>query len=184
MPTALMPNTEFNIAEPILDSQDRQLYLKLRGRAYRLLARREHSAWELRDKLQNKLRDKLQDKPAEIPPKMVDELLAELVERGEQSDLRFAEQQGRGHWESGRGPLKIRHKLAQHHIEKSLVERVMAAYETRWRGLAAEVRRKKFGDRESANYREWAKQARFLQQRGFTSEQIEPWDGPEQNADS
>ena len=43
--------------------------------------------------------------------------------------------------------------------------------------LAARVRTSKFGSQPPSSYREWAKQARFLQQRGFTAEQIGSFDG-------
>lgn len=138
----------------------------LRDKAYRLLARREHSAWELRRKLQY----------AEHPW-IVERLLAELTEQGAQSDFRFTEQHCRRRYQNGRGPVKLRYELAQHRIEESLIERAMSNYETKWQALAAEVRRKKFGGEAPASYRDWARQARFLQQRGFTSEQIEPYSG-------
>ena len=154
-------NTEPNPALP-----DQRACLQLRDKAYRLLASREHSVWELRRKLASK-------PPAAQHPQQVERLLAELAEQGAQSDFRFAEQLCRRRYQSGRGPVKLRHELAQHQIEKTMVERVMSDYETKWCALAAEVRRKKFGD-PPANYREWARQARFLQQRGFDAEQIEP----------
>lgn len=143
-----------------------EAYLKLRDKAYRLLGRREHSAWELRRKLQH----------AEHP-KRVERLLAELAARGAQSDSRFTEQHCRRCYHRGRGPVKLCYELAQHRIEETLVERVMSDYETKWPALAAEVRRKKFGRPAPASYADWAKQARFLQQRGFTAEQIEPYAG-------
>jgi len=53
----------------------------------------------------------------------------------------------------------------------------MAEYEPRWRACAARVRARKFGDAPPPDYKTWARQARFLQQRGFRSEHIEPFEG-------
>lgn len=106
---------------------------------------------------------------------LVEELLTELAEQGAQSDSRFTEWHCRLGFQNGRGPVKLRYQLSRHHIEESLVDRVMSDYEHKWRGLAAEVRRRKFGERAPVDYRDWARQARFLQQRGFTTEQIEPY---------
>ena len=143
-----------------------KLYLKLRGKAYRLLGRREHSAWELRRKLQH----------AEHP-ELVERLVAELTAEEVQSDFRFTEQHCRRRYQNGRGPVKVRYDLAQHRIEETLVERVMSGYETKWPALAAEVRCRKFGEQAPASYKDWARQARFLQQRGFTTEHIEFYAG-------
>jgi regulatory protein len=47
-----------------------------------------------------------------------------------------------------------------------------------WGRAAREARRRKFGASPPADYRERAKQARFLQYRGFSSEQIRAALGP------
>ena len=154
-------------------SENPQADLALRDKAYRLLARREHSAWELRRKLQGAQPGADSGGTAG----MVDELLAELARQGAQSDARYTEQRCRQYYRNGRGPLKLRHELARHHIAESLVERMMADYADKWCDLAVEVRRRKFGDLAPSSYREWAKQARFLQQRGFSTDHIEPYPG-------
>ena len=173
----------------------------LRNAAYRHLARREHSAWELRRKLQTAAaaaaagRGKRKRNPgnpggncnwsasapvAKAPhpaelSETLDRLLAELAAAGAQSDQRFAEHLGRWRFQSGRGPAKLRHELAEHRIAPELIEQVMAEYQPQWRDAAARVRRRKFGDAPPPDYKTWAKQARFLQQRGFTAEYIEPF---------
>jgi len=138
-------------------------YAALRSEACRLLARREYSAWELRCKLQG------------AAVQMLDRLLAELAEQGLQSDLRFAEHLCRRRYQAGRGPVKLLHELTEHRIDQALIERTMSNYQSKWRSSASEVRRRKFGDQAPASYREWARQARFLQQRGFDAEHIEPF---------
>lgn len=181
------------------DSSHEQLYQKLRDKAYRLLARREHSAWELRRKLQVvKIRraeriaadekpgdqDMLNfDKPDSnefdsiaIESSMFDRLLCELIELDAQSDSRFTEQRCRWRYQTGKGPLKLRHELSQHQIAAPIIEQAMAAYDEKWEALAFEVRRKKFGEKAPTSFKEWARQARFLQQRGFGSAHIKPYD--------
>ena len=154
-------------ADVVTDTADNErAYLTLRDKAYRVLARREHSAWELRRKLQSA-----------GEPQMIERVLAELAECGAQSDERFAEHRARWRYQTGRGPLKLRGELAEHQIEETLIACVMSAYDTKWHNLATEVRRRKFGESAPASYREWAKQARFLQQRGFATTQIEPYAG-------
>ena len=157
------------------NSPNQDPYLKLRDKAYRLLARREHSAVELRRKLLFAPNKERADCPEQV--QRVTRLLAELAERGAQSDSRFAEQRCRQCHASGRGPVKLRHILTEHRIDQSLVAQAMAKYEPRWQALAAEVRLKKFGDAQPSSYRDWSKQARFLQQRGFTGDQIPPYSG-------
>ncbi len=174
-----MSKSPESLAELNTTSQDDCLYQKLRGKAYYLLSRREHSACELRrkllykppSKLPGKSHDKLHGKSHDDQPEMVERLLAELAEQNAQSDFRFTEQHCRRRFHGGRGPVKLRYELSQHQIAQLLIDSVMSDYATKWSALAAEVRQRKFGD-APASYHAWAKQSRFLQQRGFTSEHI------------
>jgi len=110
-------------------------------------------------------------------PALLDRLLAELVADGAQSDARFAEHLSRWRFNTGRGPVKLRFELTEHQIAAQLIEQVMAEYESHWHESAARTRARKFGDTPPPDYKTWAKQARFLQQRGFKSEHIEPFAG-------
>ncbi|MEM7195912.1 MAG: hypothetical protein AAF402_13235, partial [Pseudomonadota bacterium] len=49
------------------------------------------------------------------------------------------------------------------------IDQVMLEFEDQWCSLAEEARVKKFGTELPVNYPDWARQARFLQQRGFES---------------
>lgn len=162
----------------------------LRAAAYRHLARREHSAWELRRKLQTAAagdgkRAAGKRKRAGVTvtvaaaelPALLDRLLAELASAGAQSDARFAEHLARWRFQTGRGPVKLRFELTEHQIDPARIDQVMAEYEPQWRASAARVRARKFGDAPPPDYKAWARQARFLQQRGFTAEHIEPFGG-------
>lgn len=146
-------------------SETDELIRLLKDKAYRLLARREYSAFELRQKLTNL-----------APAAICTEILDELIQQGMQSDTRFAEMLCRSRFNSGKGPVMLEHELSKHNIAADLIERAMAVYRGRWAESAAQVRMRKFGEKPPANFTEWAKQARFLQQRGFTSAHIGQFD--------
>ena len=102
----------------------------------------------------------------------MDAELDALVREGLLSDERFCEVFVRNRAGSGYGPLRIRQELTQRGIDEALAGQALAAVEADWAALAAEVRRRRFGERLPRGYPEWAKQARFLQYRGFGSETI------------
>ncbi len=133
----------------------------LRDRAVRFLVRREHSAFELRRKLEKS-----------APESIVNRVLEALREEGAQSDERFAEMVCRTRVNNGQGPVRLRHELNEHRISAKIIEASMAVYEEEWCARARDAKVRKFGSRPPADYKEWAKQARFLQRRGFTAEQI------------
>jgi regulatory protein len=74
--------------------------------------------------------------------------------------------------EKGYGPVRIGRELREKGVEPELIEELLAAPALDWLERAARVREKKFGRGKATNYREQARQARFLQYRGFSSEQI------------
>lgn len=120
------------------------------------LARREHAAGELRVKLARRGFD----------PKVIDTVVADLGERGLQDDARFIESFVNGRIGKGHGPVKIAHALR----ERGVAAAVETA--TDWRALAVDVRRRRFGSGVPRSWEERSRQARFLQQRGFTGEQV------------
>lgn len=130
--------------------------------AVRLLARREHSSQELRRKLRARGHD----------GKQVDEVLAKLENNRLQSDERFTSSYVGHHARRGQGPVRIRAELRQQGIADAQIEQQLAAAEVDWVQLAAEVRQRKFGAGLPRTASERAKQARFLQYRGFNSDQI------------
>ncbi|MDQ8022898.1 MAG: recombination regulator RecX [Moraxellaceae bacterium] len=135
----------------------------LRNRALRLLARREHSRAELAAKLRG-----------EAEPEMLAALLDRLAETGLQSDARYAESFVRSRAER-HGVGRLRNELARRGVAETLIDDALATLADEGGGdemarLRA-VWQKKFGDKPQ-DAREWARQARFLQSRGFTSELI------------
>lgn len=131
-------------------------------RAVGLLARREHSAEELLTKLVQKGFE------ANIAQGVISRLKSENL----QSDERFTEsfvneRMGRGH-----GPIKIQHELARKGVSGSLIETYINPQDDEWIKIAQIQYQKKYANKEVSNYNEWAKRARFLQGRGFTTSQI------------
>lgn len=134
-----------------------------RASALRLLARREHSVHELTGKLL--IRQFNQD--------LVDEVVQQLQAEGLVSDARFAEAYVHARYNRGFGPARIRRELQERGIADSLASDSLEAYRERWMESIEQVRRKRFGRGLPADYRERARQSRFLQYRGFTNEQIQ-----------
>lgn len=127
-----------------------------------LLARREHSCYELRQKLQRKGHDAAQ----------ITEVLAQMSGEGLQSDRRFTECFISSRINRGEGPVRVRAALAQRGISDELIAESLDGVTVDWQERAETARQKRFGDDWPQNYKERARQARFLQQRGFSMEQI------------
>ena len=132
----------------------------LRSRALAMLTRREHSQFELRQKL------------AELggESSIIDTILDEFSTQNWQNDRRFTEIFIRYSARKGQGALNIRQELKQRGItDKEMVEELLAEHD--WFDLAQQTRSKKFGEELPTERKEQARQLRFLQYRGFSSEQ-------------
>ena len=132
------------------------------GAAVRLLARREHSRVELRRKLRTRGH----------APEAVELALARLGEYGYQSDARFAESFVRSRVDRGQGRLKIGAALRERGIGDDIASALLDLGESEWRRLATSALHKRFGDAAPGGRAEWAKRARFLAGRGFTSDVV------------
>lgn len=135
---------------------------EIEAAAVRLLSRREHSTEELRRKLVAK--GYAEDGVASVVEKLATKKLV--------SDERFASSYVHHHARRGQGPVRIRAELRQQGITDSQIEQEVSAGDTDWNRLAGEARRRKFGAELPRTASERAKQARFLQYRGFNSDQI------------
>jgi len=135
---------------------------RIRSVAIALQAYREHGARELQTKLTRKGYDSL----------TTAQVVEDLRESGLVSDQRFADAYVRGHAARGHGPIRIRYDLRELGVPAELVSTALEAEEFDWSALAAEVRRRKFGESAPKAFAERAKQMRFLQYRGFSSSQI------------
>lgn len=135
--------------------------MSCRKKAMDYLARREHCRAELTVKLLAK--DYESDEVCET----LDQLEADdLV-----SDERFAEAYLSARVNRGFGPQKISNELTQKGVSDSLIQQALETSDSDWVSLASQQQKKKFG-KLPVDFIEKAKQARFLQYRGFTFEQI------------
>ena len=135
---------------------------KIEVSAVRLLSRREHSREELRRKLTAKGYPE-----AEVAP-----VLEKLGGKNLVSDERFASSYVHHHARRGQGPVRIRAQLRQQGIADSQIQQEVGSSAVNWVQRATEVRVRKFGAELPHTPSERAKQARFLQYRGFNSDQI------------
>jgi regulatory protein len=130
--------------------------------AVELLARREHSRRELVRKLVAR----------GFPDGVVATVLDELERTGALANARFTDSFVRSRIAKGQGPQRIRAELAQRGILESAADEGLAAAEVDWLAAIRAVRAKRFGAELPRDYAERARQARFLQYRGFDSAQI------------
>lgn len=146
--------------EKVLDPLDDARACRRRG--LDLLARREHSRLELKRKLCDRGFE------AVIVADVLDELQAEnLLDEG-----RFLESFVRTRVGKGQGPARIEADLSQRGIDGGRVRTWLQEADLDWTSLAAGVREKRFGSTRPDSFEERARQSRFLQYRGFDSEQI------------
>jgi regulatory protein len=128
----------------------------LRGRALRLLARREHSRVELARKLAAHSEDSAE----------IGRLLDELESRGWLSERRVVEQMVHAR-RSRFGAQRIERDLLAKGVSGEAVADAMRELKDGELAAAREVWRRKFGGRVPANAADRGRQARFLQGRGF-----------------
>ena len=137
--------------------------VEARKKAMDFLARREHGRAELISKLCR----------SGFEPDIADEAVAGLVADGLQSDARFVEAMVAARINQGKGPLRISADLRESGIADAEIARGLEAAGHDWCTAAIEVRQKKFGGRRPADFKEKARQMRFLQSRGFDADQIQ-----------
>lgn len=134
----------------------------VRAKAMDLLARREHSTAELRAKLRQR----------ELDPDEIDAALVRLSGEGLLSDERYVEAFVAAHRRKGHGPNRIRAELRQKGVAEELVDAQLSASAADWTALARQVRAKRFGAARPKEFRERARQVRFLEMRGFPADAI------------
>ncbi|MCH9689959.1 MAG: recombination regulator RecX [Gammaproteobacteria bacterium] len=129
--------------------------------AVRLLARREHSRYQLQNKL--KQRGFLMD--------AIDEALDKCLRLDLQSDVRFADMYCRGRINRGYGPVVIRQLLRQEGVSVDIADDILeqANVDINWLHEAARVWHKKYQNiPDNPSPLEQQKQRNFLRYRGFT----------------
>ena len=127
------------------------------------LARREHGRGELLDKLTR----------FGFDADVAEDAVTQLVDDGLQSDSRFAEAFVRSRINQGKGPVRIRADLRERGLGGTAIDLALEEAGEDWYALARDVRLKKFGPDTPTEFRDKAKQMRFLQSRGFEPDQIQ-----------
>jgi regulatory protein len=127
-----------------------------------LLARREHSRCELERKLGAR----------GFPEELISPTLDALEESGELASARFTESFIRTRAAKGQGPARIRAELAERGIDREQAAELLQEADIDWAAIASSVRHKRFGAERPSDFKERARQARFLEHRGFDSAQI------------
>jgi regulatory protein len=134
---------------------------EIRSAAIALLARRDFASGELRQKLQAKGYER----------EVVATVLQDLANSRMLDDARFATNYVTYHAGRGRGPIRIAADLRALDVSAELIEAALASGPD-WAALALEQRGRRFGLRAAESGVEKARQARFLQYRGFSSDHI------------
>ncbi len=162
----------------------------LREKALGYLAQREHAYQELKRKLEayaarlaskdasQRADDEFeQSQPAADGEQFalenaqwIDELLQDFKQRGWLSEQRFTEQVVHAR-KSKFGSMRIAHELREKGIAEELVEKAVHEVKLEEYANALAIWRKKYAA-APASREEWAKQARFMQSRGFNFDVI------------
>jgi regulatory protein len=144
-------------------SSDEAVEPDCRRQALKYLARREYSLAELARKLRKK------GFPGPVCDRVIDALAAQKLV----SDRRFAEAYMHARVRKGFGPVRIRLALEDAGVDKAIIDDVMGAAEVEWTEQLRVQLHKKYGESRPVTYKEWVKRARYLNDRGFSSEMIQ-----------
>jgi len=112
--------------------------------------------------------------PEGVVAAVVEGLVAERL----LSESRFVEQFIRQHAGRGHGPARLRAELRERGVPPAEIEDGLEAAAQDWAAIARDARRRRFGESPPGDYGERARQARFLQYRGFSADQIRAALGP------
>ena len=123
------------------------------------LTRREHSRFELHQKLTRK----------GFPSVLVDSVIRDYSQRGYQSDTRFAEVYTRNRLDKGYGACRIRQELLQRGVDR---DESGVFPEVDWDEQIEHVHHRKFGDRLPESAVERTIRERYLLRKGYSSDQI------------
>jgi regulatory protein len=136
--------------------------LSAKSVAVRLLSRREHSAFEIRDKLHKRDFDEAE----------IEQTIIELQQGGWLSDERYAEAYIRMRQLKGFGPIRISIELNERGVKESIVDDYLQTDDEVWQQTLEQQYLKKYKNKAIADYNDKAKRIRFLQYRGFALDLI------------
>lgn len=134
---------------------------EIRRAAMDFLARREHSRWELRQKLEKR-----------GAGCSLDLVLDRLEQDDLLSDRRYCEARVRYRAAKGFGPIKIREELQRCGVSEALISACLYSNDDQWFPVICRLVERKYAGSKIRDTKSKATQQRFLLQRGFTYDQI------------
>ena len=137
-------------------------YETIYNKALDIISRREHSQRELSDKLIKKFNI----------PELVDLVIHSLLDKNLINDYRFSEAYVVARKRKGFGPKKIIYELISRGVTENIASEAINQ-EGGWRDAASKVFNKKFKAGIGKDFKEQNKQKGFLQNRGFSFEEID-----------
>lgn len=126
-----------------------------------LLARREHSSYELSVKLRQR----------GYALEQIESVMEEFRQQSFLSDERFAQQYIDSRMQKGYGPLKIEQELKERGVDSLIIQQSLQSVQDEWLHVIQRIYNKRFPE-EISDTKDRLKRMRHLNQRGFTSEQI------------
>jgi regulatory protein len=139
-----------------------EFFATVYNKALAIVSRREHSEKELKNKLLEKF----------DAPEIIEQVVLKLIENNLINDVRFAEMYVLIRKRKGFGPKKIQFELMARGIDDSISSLVITE-EGSWKEAAQKAFNKKFKNGASQEFKERNKQKTFLQNRGFSFEEID-----------
>jgi regulatory protein len=139
-----------------------EFFATVYNKALAIVSRREHSEKELKNKLLEKF----------DAPEIIEQVVLKLIENNLINDIRFAEMYVLIRKRKGFGPKKIQFELMARGIDDSISSLVITE-EGSWKEAAQKAFNKKFKNGASQEFKERNKQKTFLQNRGFSFEEID-----------
>jgi regulatory protein len=140
--------------------------------AMALLARRDFGSGELRTRLEARGFD----------PSTAAEAVGALLAQGLLDDARYAQNFVAYHAGRGQGPVRIAAELRRHGVAPEVIAAALDGGPD-WAALARKIRRAKFGPEPPGSWAQKARQARFLQYRGFSADHIRAATGADSDVD-
>ena len=139
-----------------------ELISNIYNKALDIISRREHSEKEVTSKLLKKFNE----------PDLIAATLSRLKDNNLVNDERYAEMYTQSRKRKGFGPKRIKYELSSKGIDDSLSS-VIIEDEGGWQEAAKDAFNKKFKNGIALEYKDKAKQKNFLQNRGFTFQEID-----------
>lgn len=143
-----------------------------RAAAVALLARRDLPSGELRGRLAAR----------GFGTEATAAALAALAAEGALNDERYAHNYVTYHAGRGRGPVRIGADLRARGLSAEVIDAALAEGPD-WHAAAAAARARRFGKAAPVDWRATARQARFLQYRGFSADHIRAATGADSDTD-